>query len=126
LLAALDRYAALHASRLLAILEDVGDGLTAIQDFFRTMTQALGGPDGKLGCPVQNATLELALLGALKRAKAAGILGLSGDLEAAANYLFTIGQGMVVTTKWAQDAGAAEATQRFILEQVESWRIVPD
>ncbi len=146
LIAALDRYATCYANQLLDILEGDEDGLSAIQDFFRTMALALAGPNGKLGCPVQNITLEMALhdetvaakvreingyqiaalKAALQRARDAGNLQPAQDLDDLANYFFTVGQGMVVTTKWSRGASAAEVTARFIIDEVESWRMTKE
>ncbi len=140
-LAAIARYRDSVTGQLIDIL-DQGPGIEAIQSYFAKLAEALSSPMGRIGCLVQNSTLELAahdqavrdelgetnarvsgaLLGALERARACGEVRARGDLHDCAEYLFALAQGMIVMAKAAPEAGAVAGTARFINQELESWR----
>ncbi len=118
-LAAIDHYRNVYAAGLRATLEDESKGLQAIRDYFAMMESELSKAGGRVGCLVQNSTLECvltdgdvetriqetnlsfvrAIRAALRRAEKMGEIEESGDLTARARLLFSVGQGMLVVGK---------------------------
>ena len=60
-LAALDRYRENVAKALRTKLDDGTKGIDAIKEYFRAMEAGLSIPGGRMGCLVQNSTLEMVL-----------------------------------------------------------------
>ena len=60
-LAAIDHYRNVYAAGLRATLEDESKGLQAIRDYFAMMESELSKAGGRVGCLVQNSTLECVL-----------------------------------------------------------------
>ena len=60
-LEALDRYRENVAKALRTKLDDKTKGIDAIKEYFRAMEADLSIPDGRMGCLVQNSTLEMVL-----------------------------------------------------------------
>ncbi len=135
-LAVIARYREQVTGRLLAILGE-GDGLSAIQNHFRALAEVLSSPMGRVGCLVQNATLEMAphdaevaartraangavadaLFDALTRA-----LGAGADLRRRAHYLFALSQGLIAMAKGSDDGEAVRGAARFVIDEIEGWR----
>ncbi len=140
-LAAIDHYRDIYAAGLRTTLEDESKGVQAIKDYFAMLAAELNKPEGRVGCLVQNSTLECvlrdnaveqriqetnlsfqkAIRAALMRAEKMGEIAPGGDLTARARLLFSIGQGMLVVGK----GHASKAMLRDITESAcaifEGW-----
>lgn len=141
-LSALDLYRRDIAGNLRSLLEDESKGLDAIKRYFRAMAKDLSAKGGRVGCFLQNSTLELALQdkavehraqatnlsfqeaihAALKRAQRRGEITSSKDLRPRARYLFSIGQGMIVIAKAHGDPKMIHDVSNHACELLESWR----
>lgn len=139
---ALAHYRRTVTGQMIALLQDTDDGIDAIRAYFRALTELLSSPMGRIGCLVQNSTVELALhdpeialalqrtnravrdniLAALERAAGAGQLAMPERLEDRADYLFAVGQGMLVMAKAGGDAAPVLATGRHIDAELAGWR----
>lgn len=141
-LSALDVYRRDIAGSLRAVLEDESKGREAIKDYFRTMAKDLSAKGGRVGCFLQNSTLELALTdgeverrakstnlsfqkaihAALVRSQKLGEIGPGKDLRQRARYLFSIGQGMIVVAKAHGDPKMIRDVSNHACELLDSWR----
>lgn len=135
-LAAIARYHKQMTGQLLAILGE-DDGLSAIQNHFRALAEAMSSPLGRVGCLVQNATLEVAPHDAevAARTRAANgavadalhdallrALGARDDLRDRAHYLFALSQGLIAMAKGLDDREAVHGAARFVIDEIEGWR----
>ena len=140
-LASLDQYRKNVASSLLEKLIDKTKGVEAIKDYFRAMAADLGAPSGRIGCLVQNSTLEMvlsdpevekriqetnlsfrgAIHDALLRAEIMGEIENAGDLPQKAQLLFSIGQGMIVTGKAHGDPEMVQDVRDQVCDMLDSW-----
>ena len=141
-LAALDRYRENVAASLRETLEDKSRGLQAIKDYFNDMATDLTKVEGRVGCLVQNSTLELvlsdpevekriqetnlsfidAIFDALVRAEKMGELGNANDLKQKARFLFAAAQGMIVVAKAHNDHTVVRDVCAQACSLIESWQ----
>ena len=139
-LAAVDHYRHNYAAKLRAVLEDKSKGIQAIKDYFRKMESDLSTPEGRIGCLVQNSTLELAIWDqeleqriretnlsfekairhALVRARRMGEISPGGNLRQRARFLFSVGQGMIVVGKGHGDAKMLHDIAQFACKLLDS------
>ncbi len=140
--AAIDLYLERRTALLLGILENPNQGLEAIEGYFRALAEAMTSPEGRRGCLVQNATLELthgegdltdrllainrrietAFYGALRRARRQGELREGHNLRDRARFLFAVSQGMIVMAKASDDGNGIAGAARVVLSEITSWR----
>ena len=141
-LAALDRYRENVAANLRESLEDRDKGLQAIKDYFNAMAADLTMPEGRVGCLVQNSTLELvlsdpevekriqetnksfvdAIQAALVRAVGKGELNPSDDLRQKARLLFATAQGMIVLAKAHNDSESVREVCGQVCLLIDGWQ----
>lgn len=140
-LAALDRYRENVAISLRTKLDDDTKGIEAIKDYFRAMAAHLSTPSGRMGCLVQNSTLEMVLSDpevekriqetnfsfrkgihdALVRAQKMGEIEPADDTLQKAQFLFSTGQGMIVTGKAHGDPKMVQDVCDQVFSLLDSW-----
>ena len=140
-LAALDRYREIVAESLRTKLNNDTKGIEAIKDYFRAMAADLSTPSGRMGCLVQNSTLEMVLSDpevekrieetnlsfrkgihdALVRAQKMGEIEPTDDTPQKAQLLFSTGQGMIVTGKAHGDPKMVQDVCDQVCSLLDSW-----